>query len=291
MIKRILNFMRIKHWVKNFFIFAPIVFAGRFFDVESLRLSSFAFGGFCFVASSIYIINDLCDLGVDHLHPLKDQGLLRNNLNVRVYYVLISLGLLLFGILLCMQAGWKVACIALVYFFMNLIYSLHVKKIVFLDIIFIAIGFQLRIMAGAVASGVKLSSWIQLCVFLLALFLGFSKRKREHMILEDKAIQYRKTLKQYSKRFLDFAIIVLAALTILSYVLYCLFSPVHQKFGSNIFSFSAVFVVLGIMRYLYLTYSRDGHVDLAEILFSDVPLFFIILLWISYILALFYLGA
>jgi len=288
MIKRFLNFIRVKHWVKNFFVFAPIVFAGRLFDVGSLILAYFAFGGFCFVASSVYVINDLCDLDADRHHPFKSQGFLQDSPRARRYYVFISLGLLLLGLFLCMQAGWEVVFTALFYFVMNLAYSLHVKKIVFLDVIFIAIGFQLRIMAGAFASGVRLSFWIQLCAFLLALFLGFSKRKREHLILQKKAIQYRTTLKQYSDRLLDILIAVLSVLTISSYIFYCFFSPVPQKLGGKLFSFSAVFVVLGITRYLYLTYSREGHADLVEVLFSDIPLFLIIFLWISYVLALLY---
>jgi len=290
-IKEFLNFIRIKHWIKNFFVFSPIVFAGRFFDMESFRLSSFAFGGFCFVASSVYVINDLYDIKEDRRHPFKNQNFLRDHLHPNAYYVSISLSLLLLGLLLCLQAGWSVVFVALAYFFMNLIYSAYVKRIIFIDIIFIAIGFQLRIMAGALASGVKLSSWIQLCAFLLALFLGFSKRKRERLLLKDKATQYRATLHYYSDRLLDVLMIVFSALTILSYLFYCLFSSVPQRLSGKIFSFSTVFVVLGITRYFYLTYFRKDHPDFAEILFSDTPLFLIIFLWISYVLALFYLGA
>jgi len=291
MIKKFLKFLRFKHWIKNLFVFAPIIFAGRLFDLASFKVSLLAFGGFCFVASSVYIINDLCDFTADRLHPLKNHGFLENVPHFKIYYVFLSVGFLLLGTLLCLQVGWGVTLAVLVYFLMNLAYSFYIKKIIFVDVLFIAVGFQLRIIAGALAAHVELSSWIQICAFLLALFLGFSKRRREQFILKDKAAQYRPTLRQYSDRFLDIIIITLSLLTALSYVLYCLFSPVPHKLGEKAFLFSAAFVILGIARYLYLTYFRKDRIDFAEVLFSDIPLFLILFLWVSYILALLYLGA
>ena len=213
----LVDFFRLKQWVKNLFIFFPLLFSGQFFDNHLLFNCFKAFWGFCFISSGVYILNDYLDREQDRFHPQKAQ---RPMAQLKIDSKIIAL-LIIFmtavGLIICQTIGTPVTVMALIYIFVHLIYNFYTKRIVILDVIFVASGFHIRIWAGALASQIVPSVWLQMCVFLLALFLGFTKRRYELSTLKDKASEHRSVLAHYTSYLLDQIIIICSTLAIAFY--------------------------------------------------------------------------
>jgi 4-hydroxybenzoate polyprenyltransferase len=275
--------LRVKQWVKNAFIFFPLIFSGSLFRVYDLRQSFLTFVGFCFIASSMYVLNDLLDLKRDQIHPQKAK-----RTEVKFYR---NVGLVTFFILFLLGAGtWILSYVnPLVimagagYVVLHLLYNLIVKRIVILDVIFIAIGFHLRILAGALAIAVLPSVWLQLCVFILALFLGFTKRRHEMHTLKEIAKDHRVVLTHYTPYLLDQMIIICSTLAVVFYGLYTISPEIVARRGNFNMTYSLVFVIYGMFRYLYLIHVKNLGNDPGEILLSDWPLMVNVLAWIIFV--------
>ena len=281
--------LRIKQWVKNFFIFVPLIFSGGLFQRALLSDVATTFIGFCFLASGLYVFNDFLDSKKDRLHPHKSQRpLARKKLPVWLVTLLV-LFLLGVGLGVCWMTDLMIFYIGVVYIIIHLIYNLLTKQIVILDVFFVAIGFQVRIWAGSYAALVLPSVWLQLCVFLLALFLGFTKRRYEISTLKDLAAEHRTVLAHYSVYLLDQIIIICSSLTIICYGLYTISSDVAFRLGGHQnMIYSLVFVIYGLFRYLYLVHVRKMGGDPGEMMFQDKPLLISIILWAMYSVLLLY---
>ena len=287
-IKKILRTLRVKQWVKNSFIFFPLIFSGRLFTPGFLMLSVKTFLGFCLAASSVYILNDFFDHKRDHLHPKKSKHVPDYRKINKACIGSAILLLLAAGLMICQTVNTRVTHTVIAYIAINIVYNLAVKNIVILDVLFIALGFQLRIWAGSMAIGVFPSAWLQMCVFLLALFLGFTKRRNELSILKDRAAEYKPVLTHYTVYLLDQIIIICSTLAIVFYGLYTLSPEIIHRVGSQKMIYSVTFVIYGIFRYLYLVHTKHKGDDPGEILFSDMPFIICMLAWIFYIGILIY---
>lgn len=283
-----IRLLRLKQWVKNTFIFFPLFFSGKLFQAELLVSSIQAFFGFCFIASGLYILNDFLDRKRDRLHPKKaERPLVKFNVNPALILGAF-LGLIFWGLFLCAQVNLAVLITAFVYILIHLVYNFFTKKIVIIDVAFVAIGFQIRVWAGAAAAIVVPSVWLQMCVFLLALFLGFTKRRHEISTLKERAPEHRNVLQHYTAYFLDQMIIICSTLAIVFYGLYTLSFGSGHKINSENMIYSVAFVLYGIFRYLYLVHVQKRGDDPGEILLSDGPLLINVLLWIGYVTVLLY---
>lgn len=279
-VSAILVSMRPPQWVKNSFVLAAPIFALRIFEPPGLLQSLSAAAIFCLLSGSVYIWNDLVDRERDQSHPeKKDRPIASGLLDVRsaaiAAVLLTSVGLFA-GFRFQTDFGW----ICLAYIGNNLVYSHLLKRLVILDVMSLATGFVLRAMAGAEALQVEISNWLILCTFLLALFLGFSKRRHEIFLLEANAGEHRKTLEEYSPKFLDMMIGIVTASTVLSYALYTVSDDTIEKFHTKNLIFTTLFVVYGIFRYLYLVYCRTEGGNPTRVLFRDLPLKLAILCWL-----------
>jgi len=176
--------------------------------------------------------------------------------------------------------------VAVGYILLHLIYNLYTKKIVILDVIFIALGFQVRIWAGSLAAGVFPSVWLQMCVFVLALFLGFIKRRHELIVLKDRAKEHRVVLGHYTSYLLDQIIMICATLTVVFYGLYAISPEIALRFKGHGMVYSIVFVLYGIFRYIYLVHVKRRGGDPGELIMTDLPLVLSIILWLTYIIVL-----
>ncbi len=284
----LIKLLRIKQWVKNGFILFPLIFSGQLYKINLLASSWLTFIGFCFISSSVYIINDFMDAKSDQLHPQKSQRpLAQQKFSTLEVFVLILI-IMGFGLLLCLKADALILLMAILYVVLHLIYNFYTKKVVILDVIFIATGFQIRVWAGSFATGVLPSVWLQLCVFLLALFLGFTKRRHEIAALKNHASEHRSVLAHYTTYLLDQIIIICSTLTIVFYGLYAITPEIAGRFGSHNLVYSIGFVIYGIFRYLYLVHVKKLGGDPGELLFSDKPLMINIFLWMVYIIFLLY---
>jgi 4-hydroxybenzoate polyprenyltransferase len=286
-VKFIFEFLRVKQWVKNAFIFFPLIFSGKLFEDQALVNSLIAFLGFCLTASSLYILNDYLDRDKDRLHPRKSQRPLAR-LNVPGGTVkAIIVFLVMAGLLVSWQVNAAVFAAALFYIALHLGYNFLAKRVVLIDVMFIALGFQVRVWAGALAIEVSPSVGLQLCVFILALFLGFTKRRHEIKTLGDTAAHHRGVLSHYTVYLLDQIIIICSTLAIVFYGLYTMSAEMIARLGHSMV-YTVIFVIYGIFRYLYLSHVKKGGDDPGEVLAADAPLLINVLLWILAICYLLY---
>lgn len=279
MIFPLLKAMRPVQWVKNVFVLAPIVFAEQLADLALLGSVALAFLAFCFAASSIYLVNDLRDRHDDRRHPLKkNRPIASGALSVPVAIgAAVALAAMAFGISYALNLDFLI--ILGVYIGINLLYSSWLKRKVILDVMAVSSGYVLRVMAGAAAIQVEVSKWLLLCSIFLALFLIFSKRRHELVLLADKAAGHRSVLSHYSEAFLDQMINVVTASTVVSYALYCVDDGTIERFGSDRLIYTIPLVLFGIFRYLYLIYQRPEERNPTEALLSDLPFVVNVLLW------------
>lgn len=278
--KYIIKSMRPAQWIKNLIIFAPLVFSRNLFS-SALMLEILAgFGIFCLLSGSVYIINDLADLERDRLHPTKKHrplasGKLSKNVAVGSLLVFLTLS---FSATYHMGLGFLT--IAAAYFALNLLYSAILKHVVIVDVMSISLGFILRVLAGAVLINVPITPWLMMCTMLLALFLGFAKRRHELVQLEDNANSHRRVLIHYSPYFLDQMIMIVTASTVMSYALYTISAETISHIGSNHLLYTTHFVLYGIFRYLYLVHQKEEGGSPTRVLLTDKPLAANVILWL-----------
>ncbi len=278
--KKYLWSMRPKQWVKNFFIFAPLVFSENLFETELVLRSLLAFAIFCLLSGCVYILNDIMDLEKDRLHPLKRfRPLASGQIGVtkaRAFAVFLFVVSFIFSFYL----DETFCIIASIYFLLNILYSFYLKNVVIVDVFIVASGFFLRVLGGAEVINVSVSSWLLICTILLALFLAFSKRRHEIVILDQEAVQHRKILAEYSPYFLDQMISVATASTVVSYTLYTLSEETVTKFETRGLILTVPFVLYGIFRYYYLIHQKKVGGNPTAVLLTDRPLMINTILWI-----------
>lgn len=271
---------RPKHWTKNLFLFAGILFSQNLLNFSLLVKVILAFLIFCFLTGSVYILNDLTDLERDKRHPAKSRRPIASG-RLKVRQAIIALIIFMFlSLVLSYLLNLSFFLTALAYFLIQIAYSFFLQRIVILDVFAIASGFVLRVVAGAVVINVEISSWLIICTILLSLFLGLSKRRHELLMNEEEAQYYRKVLAKYSPYLLDQMISVVTASTVVCYALYTMSSDTIQKFGTKNLIYTIPFVLYGIFRYLYLIHKKEMGGNPENILVSDKPLMIDILLWV-----------
>ncbi len=266
-------------WIKNTFVFAGLIFGVKLTDPAACVASLAAFGIFCALAGAVYLINDVSDQERDRQHPSKRErpiasGALSSQTALATAAVLATAGLVAAWML-----GKAFGAVATAYVALLALYSGPLKHIVIIDVLTIAIGFVLRVAAGALAVGVPMSHWLLVCTILLALFLGLSKRRHELILLADGATGHRRILQEYSPYLLDQMIGVVTASTLMAYVFYATSGETAEKFGTSLLGLTIPFPLYGIFRYLYLVHQREGGGSPAELLLNDRPLLACVALW------------
>ena len=280
--------LRPRQWVKNIFLFVGLVFSQNLFQIDLFIKVCEGFLVFCLAASSIYVFNDIHDRESDRRHPEKyRRPLAQGSLLVSEAYM-VSMVLAAVALMLAFMMDRTFLLILLAYFVLNLAYSLKIKQVVILDIMFIASGFVLRILAGTTLAGVNPSDWLVICTITLSLFLGFSKRRNELVLMGENAGTQRKVLKEYSIHFLDQMISMVTACSVMSYILYTVSPETVGRFGTKNLMFSIPFALFGVFRYLYLIYLKKKMGDPIDLILKDFPFLLNILLWISAIMIIIY---
>jgi 4-hydroxybenzoate polyprenyltransferase len=272
--------MRFQQWIKNLFIFAALVFSANLFNVHDLLITFEGFIVFCFAASGVYLFNDVIDIEKDKLHPAKSKRALPSgklSVNTAIFASFIFL---LISVPVAFHLNLAFGIVLLLYVVINIWYTYQLKRIVILDVMTIAAGFVLRVVAGAALINVPTSEWLIICTILLSLFLGFSKRRHEIKILENDANTHRSVLQHYSPYFLDQMIGIVTATTVMSYALYTISDETVHKFGTTHLIYTVPFVLYGIFRYLYLVHKKEEGGDPTRLALTDLPLLFNIILWI-----------
>ena len=282
-------------YTKNLIIFAGLVFAHHLLDPGYLVRSLIAFGSFCLLSSFIYVLNDLVDLERDRRHPRKKNRPLASGRLPFGVGVAWCLALLVGGGALALLLGRSFLPVAGVFVLLNVLYSFVLKEKVVLDVMAIAVSFEVRAIAGvealkALDPGIAISPWLLVCTLFLALFLGFGKRRHELNLLAAEAGDHRPTLAEYSERYLDTLIAIVTACALLAYTIYTVSPETVGKFGTTDLVYSTPFVVYGIFRYLYLIYQKRSGGSPSEILLTDIPLGLTIAGWIGSVFWVIYRG-
>jgi len=269
--------LRPHQWVKNLLVLAPLAFTpeGLLFEASAWVRVLLAVASFCCAASSIYLLNDIVDREEDARHPKKKHRPIASGrlpVNVaRVQLLVMLTGAFVIGAFVpdarVPFVVWPAA-----YLVLNLAYSFWLKKLVVIDCMCIALGFQLRVMAGAAAIAVHASHWLLLCTLFFSLFLAFCKRYEELSRQGEATGRTRATMEDYSPSFLSMMIGPLAALSILSYALYTVSPETIATHGSDRLMFTVPIVTYGVFRYLFLVYRKSEGGDPAQLLFRDLPL-------------------
>ena len=289
----LLRTMRPKEWLKNAWIFAAIVFSEQrlWLDPASVLVTIGAFVLFCMAASAIYLLNDLVDIEKDRAHPRKrNRPLASGRLSPRLAAAAAAL---LVGLALPLAFAMDLATltpgshpdadfgIALLAYALGpgLAYSFYLKHLVIVDIFTIAAGFVLRAVAGAMVLDITITPWLVICMGLLALFLGVSKRRAELVLLQEGAAGHRRILDEYSLPLLDQMTSIIIAATIVAYTLFTSTAPTlpHEPFP--VMLVTVPLVVYAIFRYLYLMHRHGGGGSAADLVLRDVPLAASIVLW------------
>ncbi len=281
--------MRPRQWVKNLFVLSPLLFSQHLFDVSTLLLSLIGFVLFSLTASTIYILNDILDAESDRLHPVKALRPLASGALSPAAAGSAAGVLGVIAVAASFAVETRFGIVILSYLVMNVVYSLFLKRAVIIDVMTIAASFVLRIAAGAVIINVPMSEWLLICTSLLALFLGFSKRRHEITVLEKDAHIHRPVLLEYNTYFLDQMTSLVTASTLICYILYTVSPETVDKFGSKNLLLTTPFVLYGLFRYLYLVHQRNTGGDPTSELLSDKPLIANIILWALSVVIVIYL--
>jgi 4-hydroxybenzoate polyprenyltransferase len=271
--------LRPHQWTKNLLLFAALALSKHLFEAEPLLRSVVAFALFCGLSGAVYLLNDVADLERDKLHPVKRlrpvaSGALPARLAGSVA-ALLGIGCLLVAPAL----GREFVMCAVAYLGLNLAYSLRLKEVVILDVLAISLGFVLRAVAGAVAIAVRISDWLLVCTFLLALFLALSKRRHELTSLSDAASRHRRILAEYSPYLLDQMISVVTASCLIAYIFYTMAPETVEKYRTDRLAWTIPFVLYGIFRYLYLVHQKEQGGSPTDLLVTDRPLLVDVALW------------
>jgi len=293
-IKTFISLIRPKHWVKNTFVITPLIFSLKFNDPVAITKILIAFVAFCLLASAIYILNDIFDKEKDRNHPTKKLRPIANNeISIKTAYF----GFILLSIISLSVAFFinlKTFIVFIIYFILTNLYSIKFKKLVIFDAFFIALGFVLRVYAGAFAIEVPVSHWIALTTLFISLFLAFGKRRSEYMLINSlsdyKELPKREVLNFYNETLLNIFIIISLTLTIMMYTLYTISPDTISRFHHDNFIYTVPIVVYGVFRYLYLIFVKSNEDDVTEIVLKDKLLLFTIVFWGLSIIFLIYFG-
>lgn len=286
-----IKLLRIKDWAKNAFLFLPVFFAGKFFDLSRIEHLLAGFFAFSLIASTVYIINDYRDMEDDRKHPVKSKrplasGKVKPGIAVLITCIAVPLGFLL---AVFADESYRFISILAIYFVINILYSLGLKNISILDIMIIAVGFVLRIKGGGYIAGVDVSPWLTLMVLLLALFMAIGKRRDDILLKLQTGQDMRKSIKGYNLDFLNTMLGLLSAIIIVTYIMYTLSPKTYERLQNYHLFYTSIFVIAGLMRYLQIILVHNKAGSPTEILYKDRFIQATLLLWIASFYAILYL--
>lgn len=280
MILNYLKLVRVSQWIKNVFVFVPLLFSQHLFDKDYFLTALLAFVVFCLASSFIYVINDIIDIEADKAHPIKKSRPLPSGVISKRNASIVAVGLVAVIVILLPQLNEEFHYFVIAFVLLNVLYSFWFKHIVILDVFSIATGFSIRVLAGAVVISVPISSWLILTTMFISLFLGVMKRHSELILVaESENAPSRKVLSQYSLNFADQMATVAAAGVIICYALYTVSERTVSAFGTENLIYTTPFVVYGIFRFMYLEYISNKGDNTTKIVFTDLQIILTVIIY------------
>ena len=291
--KKLLDYIkliRVKHYVKNILIFIPLFFSGQILNSDKVIMCLLGFISFSFVASSIYIINDINDIEKDKLHPeKKKRPLASGRVSKKEAYLLLMIMLLITIIIDTFMLknnnyNYYFILLELLYFCLNIGYSLGLKKVPILDVVILVSGFVIRVFYGGVMTDIEISNWLYLTIMSGSFYMSFGKRRNELIKQNDKS---RDVLKKYNREFLDKFMNIFLILSVVFYSLWCIDSVTILKFGNEIIWTIPILLII-LMKY-NLDIDNDSFGDPVEVLLGDKVLILITMVLIIIMIGMLYL--
>ncbi|MBR1775270.1 MAG: decaprenyl-phosphate phosphoribosyltransferase [Bacteroidales bacterium] len=283
-LRNIINLLRIEQWVKNLFIFLPLFFDAKLFDITCLKNSSIAFVAMCFAASAVYCFNDIMDIDQDKLHPQKcKRPIASGEISIKQAYIIMTICIwAALGTSLLVSSLYFLYLIGIlcVYWVINLLYCVWLKHIAIVDVMIVSTCYVLRVVTGGLVCGIYISHWIILMTFLLALFLAFAKRRDDIIIKENEVSKIRKASNGYNLAFLNQTLGIIASVTMVCYIMYAVSDDVCSRFNTQYLYITCLWVLAGIIRYLKLTMVDNRSGSPTKILLKDKFIQACILFWI-----------
>jgi 4-hydroxybenzoate polyprenyltransferase len=275
-----LRLVRAHQWIKNSFLFFPLFFAGDLLNIPQLLSVAYGFLAFSLVASSIYILNDYNDIEADRQHPTKSKRPLASGEISKNTGLVIMVITLAAGFFLAYSIDIRFLYVTLIYYVLNLGYSLGLKHISILDILIVASGFLLRTVAGGVIAQVRISEWLMLMVFLLAVFLALAKRRDDILLSQESGKVMRKASAKYNMEFVNGGLTMLMSVILVCYIMYTISDEVTDRLKTHYLYATAIFVIAGLMRYMQITVVENKSGSPTRILYTDRFLQITLLGWI-----------
>lgn len=268
-----LSLLRLPQWLKNMFLFAPVIFSKHLFEEGYVWTVAEAFLVFSLLSSAVYVINDIADRESDRMHPVKRKRPIASGAISPAQGAGLAAVLLVLTAALASPLNTKFLAAAGLYFLLNLAYSYSLKHVILVDVFIIASGFMLRVLAGAFVIDVQVSHWLVLCTLFVSLFLAISKRRGEMLLIENtEGYEGRAVLREYDLGFVDQMMTITAAGMAISYALYTVAERTVTVFGTENLIFTTVFVLFGIFRYLYLVRVKRTDDNPTHVLTTDLPM-------------------
>jgi len=275
----IFKLFRVHQYIKNLFIFMPLIFSFSFSDYTNNINTLIAFILFSILASSIYIFNDLMDIEEDKAHPTKKNRPLASGKVKKPTAQLLIILMSFFTLTTALFINIQLFSVLFIYFILNIAYSLKLKHISILDIFIIATGFVLRLFAGSAVTNIELSMWIIVMTFLLAIFLALAKR-RDDVLLSLSGQETRKNIDGYNLEFVNASMVLMAGVVIVSYVQYTISPEVIARIGSEHLYLTAFFVIIGVLRYMQITFVEEDSGSPTKVVIRDTFLKLTIFFWL-----------
>lgn len=303
--KHYIRLARPTQWIKNLFVFSPVIFGGRLLDPQAMSAAFVTFWVFCFVASSIYCLNDIIDAPDDRRHPVKrTRPIASGAVSLRQAYALMLLTLALSACCVAalaplygmfgscppssLRSCLSVGAVALFYVALNIAYCVKLKQYAIIDVCLVAFGFVLRLMAGGLATGITLSKWIVLMTFLLTLFMSFAKRRDDVVRMEATGEPPRKNTIHYNLTFINQAITITAAVTLVCYIMYTISPEVIAQFGNENLYLTSVFVLVGLLRYIQIAVVEKKSGNPTKVILKDRFVQLVVAAWfVAFILIIY----
>lgn len=289
MIKEYIKLIRIVQWIKNIFVFVPLIFSRHLFQSTYFYEAFLGFIAFSLTSSIVYIINDIFDKEADRKHEIKRNRPIASGKITVSKAVMTAFVLLIILLLLLFQLPLYFGLITLIYFLLNLVYTIKLKKVVILDIFSIAAGFMLRVTAGGYVIDVPISSWLILTTMFLSLFLAVLKRRSElELIDSEHKGEARKVLGEYSLNFLDQMATLASAGVVIFYALYTVSPRTIAIFGTENLIYTTPFILYGVFRYMYLVMRDKTGEYTTEIILKDLSMVINAFLYAIFIILIVY---
>lgn len=285
----LLKLLRPQQWIKNVFVFAPIIFGGHLLELRYWQICLLVLAAFSFASSAIYCLNDIMDVESDRLHSIKKYRPIALGSISRTGGFIAMISCLILSVVFMFMLPFHVFLVVSTYILINIAYCLWLKRIAVVDVMTIAFGYVLRIVAGGWATDIWVSQWIVLMTFLLTLFLALAKRRDDILIYERTGERLRGSVEKYNTTFINTSLAVTASITMVCYIMYSVSSEVIARIGSSYVYITSFFVLLALLRYLQITLVFEGSASPTKAIMKDVFIHIAVICWIISFMCLLYL--